>query len=797
MWNLIARIILRNKIALIITLVLLTAFMGYKASQIQLSYEFAKVLPTSDPAYIEYEQFTKTFGEDGNVMVIGLQDKNLFTLNKFRDWYRLSNSIQKISGIQNVLGVTQVYNLHRNDSLLQFDLLPVIAHEPQTQAEVDSIKEVIFNLPFYNNLLFNKETGAHLLAITFKKKDLDSKRRITIVEEIKGLCQRYEAAHQTALKYSGMPYIRTAVMKKVSGEMKLFLLLALLITAAILWAFFRSFTSVLFSLLVVAIGVVWSMGTIELFHYKITILTGLIPPLILVIGVPNCIFLINKYQGEYFKHGNKIKALSRTISTIGISLFLANVTTAIGFGVLYFTNSSFLVQFGVIAAINVMITYLITLILIPIILTYLPAPTEKHMRHLEGKRINKLLNIIDIIVHNHRKAVYITIGSVLLVSLYGMTKIDITGYVVDDLPEHDPIYTDLHFFESNFHGVLPFEIVIDTKQANGVFENNAKTLYKIKLLQNKLANYPELSRALSLTEAVKFSYQAYKGGASKYYILPSASELKELSSYSHNVSGSEGKFAGFIDSTKQFTRVSLQMTDIGSAKIKQLLAELKPRVDSIFPKENYTVHFTGHSLMFLKGNDYLLKNLLESLLIEILLIMLVGMALFRSVRIIVLSKIPCLIPLAITAGIMGFLGIRFKPSTILIFSIAFGISSDGTIYFLTKYRQELKTRFKNAEEAISATIFDTGLSMIYTAVILFFGFSIFAASSFGGTKALGILISITLLVAMVTNLILLPSILISIDKWVKRKDITDAGLIDFDSEVVDDNMDFDSDEKAV
>ena len=321
MWNKIARIILRNKIALIITMALLTIFMGYKASQIQLSYEFAKVLPTTDPAYIEYEQFTKLFGEDGNVMVIGIQDKNLFTFEKFRDWYRLSNNIQKISGIQNVLGITQVYNLERNDSLTKFDLKPVIAKEPQSQEEVDSIKNVIFNLPFYNNLLFNKETGAHLLAITFKKKDLDSKRRIAIVDEIKVLCQQFEANHHTELKYSGMPYIRTAVMKKVSGEMKLFLILALLITAIILWAFFRSFTSVLFSLLVVAIGVIWSMGTIDIFHYKITILTGLIPPLILVIGVPNCIFLINKYQGEYFKHGNKIKALSRTISTIGISLF--------------------------------------------------------------------------------------------------------------------------------------------------------------------------------------------------------------------------------------------------------------------------------------------------------------------------------------------------------------------------------------------------------------------------------------------------------------------------------------------
>ena len=782
MWNRIASLILRNKITFIVILGALTIFMGYSASRIQLSYEFAKVLPVTDPAFKEYEEFTHLFGEDANVMVIGIQDSNFFTKDKFNDWFKLSNQIQNIQGIQNVLGITQIYKLQKDDSLSKFKLVKVVRKEVANEFELDSVKKEIYNLPFYNQLLYNKETGAQLLAITFKKKDLDSKRRIAIVEEIKKYGDQFEAKYKLDLKYSGMPYIRTAVMKKVSGEMTLFLILAILITASILWAFFRSWSAVFFSLLVVVIGVLWSVGSIDLFHYKITILTSLIPPLILVIGVPNCIFLINKYQGEYFKHGNKVKALSRTISTIGVSLFLANITTAIGFGVLYFTNSSFLVQFGVIAAMNVMITYLITLILIPIILSYLPPPTQKHMRHLEGKRINKLLAGIDYLVHNKRLTVYITIGILLAVSLVGMAKIDVTGYVVDDLPENDPIYNDLHFFEKNFKGVLPFEIVIDTKKENGVFDNNARTLYKIKSLQRKLEEYPQFSRALSLTEAVKFSYQAYKDGEAKYYILPGASELKDLSNYQLEGGTNQQKFNSFLDSTKRYTRVSFQMADIGSANIKTLLSEITPRVDSIFPKEDYNVHFTGHSLMFLKGNDYLLENLIESLIIEIILIALVGMALFRSFRIIILSKIPCLIPLVITAGIMGYLGIRFKPSTILIFSIAFGISSDGTIYFLTKYRHELKSNLKNVAEAISATIKDTGLSMIYTAVILFFGFSIFAASSFGGTKALGILISITLLVAMITNLILLPCILISIDKWVKRKEFIAPALIEINDE---------------
>ncbi len=780
MWKFLANKILRNRIAFIVVLLLLTIFMAYKALNIKLSYEFVRVLPTTDPAYVEYENFKQKFGEDGSVMVIGFADSTIFQIEKFNSWFLLSDKIRKMDGIQNVLSIGDLYDVVRNDSLQKFDFVRLVKTLPQRQSEIDSIKKRIYELPFYDGLILNHETHANVMAITFRKKDLDSKHRIDIVNEIKKEADAFGRLHNIQLHYSGMPYIRTAVMEKVSHELKLFLILAVIITAFILWIFFRTISSVVFSILVVAIGVVWSMGSIELFNFKITILTALIPPLIMVIGVPNCIFLINKYHSEYARHGNRIKALARMISTVGISLFLANITTAIGFGVLVFTNSSFLTQFGAIAALNVMVTYFITLIFIPIILSFLPPPSVRQMRHLEGKRMRKILEWVDFIVHHKRNQIYVAIVSLTLIAIYGMTKIDVTGYVVDDLPRKNPVYTDMHFFEKNFKGVLPFEIFIDTKKPNGVFDNNGRVLYKMKALQRQLEQYPELSKALSVTEALKFSYQAYRGGDPKYYVLPGINDLKNLNDYTSTVKGNENRLKSFIDSTRQYTRISMQMADVGSKKIKTLLADIQPKVDSIFDTSQYHVKLTGHSLMFLKGNDYLLYNLYESLIIEILLITIVGMALFRSIGIILLSKLPCLIPLVITAGIMGFFDIRFKPSTILIFSIAFGISSDGTIYFLSKYRQELKQHKKSISEAISATIMDTGFSMIYTAVILFFGFSIFAASDFGGTAALGLLISITLLVAMVTNLILLPSLLLSIHKWVSRKEIISEPLIDID-----------------
>lgn len=780
MWRKFSGLLLRNKLTFSLTVVLLTVFMGYKASKMELSYEFAKILPENDPTFIDYQAFKKQFGEDGNVMVIGFEDKNFFTLSKFNEWYHLSKTIKIIPGIKEVISLPTAFTLQRNDSLSKFDFVPLITQIPTSQKDVDSIRSKINSLEFYNGIIYNKESNATLMAITFNNASLNSKRRLDIVKEIRMLTEEFATKHQVEMHYSGMPYIRSQMMEKISHEMTLFLILAVIITGLILWLFFRSGIIVFFSLVIVIIGVIWSVGILELFGYKITVLSGLIAPLIMVIGIPNCIFLINKYQSEYITHRNKMKALSRMIETIGVTLFLANITTSIGFGVLYFTQSSMLVEFGVVAGISVIVTYLITLILVPVMLQLLPVPKPKHTKHLEGKRINKILASIDLLVQKKRKAIYITTLAVTIIGILGMLRINLIGYVVDDLPKNDPVYTDLHFFESRFKGVLPFEISIDTKKENGVFSENAKVLYKMKALQALFGEYKEFSKPVSIVEAIKFSYQAYKDGNPKYYRLPSITDLKTLSDYSGSLNGQSTKLKTFIDSTKRITRISLQMADVGSKRIKEIVAEVRPRVDSIFDPKEYTVSMTGHSLVFLKSNDYLLYNLMESLLIEIVLIAIVGMTLFRSVSIIILSKLPCLIPLVITAGVMGFMDIRFKPSTILIFSIAFGISSDGTIYLLTKYRQELRKNGGNAFAAISTSIRETGLSMVYTSVILFFGFSIFSVSSFGGTAALGILISLTLIMSLITNLILLPAILLTIANRRQNKEMMKTSMIELE-----------------
>ncbi|MEZ0484741.1 efflux RND transporter permease subunit [Fibrella aquatica] len=782
-WTRISLYILANRRLLLGLILLATVFMGYQASRVKLSYEFAKILPTSDPDYATYESFKARFGEDGNVMVIGAETDSMYQLAYFRDWQALNKQIKQIDGIRDVVSNAGLYAIKLNDSTDKFAFQPLVAGTVQTQSQADSLKLAIGRLPFYQGLVTDSSGRSHLMAVSFDQKKLNTRGRIVTVREIEKLVNTFGEQHNTVMHLSGLPYIRTAFTAKVSNEMALFIGLAFAVTALILLFFFRSPTVVGIAMSVVMVGVVWAVGYIFLFGYTITILSGLIPPLIIVIGVPNAIFLLNRYHDELNKPGRSQKeALAVATAKVGETTFFANVTTSIGFFVFYFTNSPLLLEFGLVAALGVMTTYATSLILIPIAFSYLPVPSVKQRGHLDSPLLTRFLAWVDRLVHTRRTAIYTFVGLFALAGIVGMSLIKAVGYVVDDLPKNDPIYTDLKYFEKAYRGVLPFEVSIDAGRPGRVL--SPQTLTKIRLLQREFAQYPEFARPLSVVEAVKFFYQAYRGGEPSYYILPPALEMAKLQRYTGQMgSGTSRKgsvsLAAYVDSTRQFTRVSFQVADVGTARLRELIGTLQPRADSLFnfdresgqfvpPADRYVVKLTGNSVVFTRGNEYLLRNLAESTLLAFVLVSAILILLLRDVRLSLVAILPSAVPLLVTAGLMGYFGINLKPSTILIFSIAFGISSDGTIYFVSKYRDELR-HGASVSEAISRTIRQTGVSMVYTAFILFAGFAIFAASTFQGTVSLGILVSITLLMGMTSNLVLLPAFLMTVYERRKKK----------------------------
>ena len=769
MWQFLVRLILRNRITIIVIIGLITLLMGYLGLQVKMSYELTRMLPLSDPTTVEYEHFKEQFGQDGSVILVAIQDPDMYTLDHFNDWYDLCNKVNDEPGVEGVLSVTRIFNLLKNDSLKKFDFVKIVQSRPTTQHEVDSIKEIIYNLPLYDGLLFNKKTNVSLMMITLDKDILNSKQRIPLIYKLTEEINQYGTKYNIDVKYSGLPYIRTITTKMVQDELLFFVVMLLIIASILLFLLFRTPRAVLFAMIVVLISVVWVLGTIVLFGYKITILTGILPPLIIVIGVENSIFLLNKYLSEFRLHGNKVKALSRMISSIGNANLLTNATTAAGFASFIVTGNKLLVEFGIIASLNILLIYLLSLFLLPILFSFFPVPKMKHMKHFEQGPISKIIGRTSNIVLYHRKSVYIVTTIILLIAIYGVTKLKTTGNIVDDISEKDKLYKDLIFLEENFNGVMPLEITIDTKKKNGIMRMS--TLQKIDQLEDTLASYGEFSEPLSVVQVVKSAKQAFYNGNPKMYSLPNNQERNFILSYVPNLETNKKKsiLNSFVDSTLSIARVSIQMANIGTNEIEVLLNDLTPKVDSIFPEKDYEVHITGTSVVFLKGTDYLVKNLFWSLALAIVIITILMAFIFSSVRMIIISLIPNIIPQLLTAGMMGYFGISIKPSTILIFSIALGISVDNTIHFLSRYRLQLKyTNFK-VQESVIAALKETAYSMIYSAIVLFSGFYIFTFSSFGGTEALGYLVSFTLFVALFTNLLVLPALLLTVNKVSRSK----------------------------
>ena len=767
MWNNFSKFILSNRIAILVVFFLFTVFMAWKASYVKLSFMGSKILPLTDSAFIKYNNFKSQFGEDGNMMVLGVSSPDLLKKEQFNEWKALAAEIQKVEGIKQVLSIGNLYDLQKDTSNQRFVLKQLSAKTVLSDTEMDSIKQRIYELPFYEGLLYNKESHATLMAINIDTKILNTKKRAPIIQSILDKADAFSKRNKLEVHYSGLPFIRTAVSRLVSKEFVLFLGLSILVAAVILFLFFRRLYPVIFPILLVIVGVIWSLATLVMFGYEITILTGLIPPLIVIIGIPNSILLLNKYHNELRKHGDKAKALHVTILRISETTLIANITAAIGFGVLFFTGSALLVEFGVVAALNVMATWFICLCLIPIIFSYLPVPALKAQEEHDNSILHKLLVKTDYLVHHRSKLIYSVTMIITLISMIGVLKINVNGYVVDDLPQNSPIIRDLKFFEKNFEGILPLEVSIDTRKKNGVL--NLSTIKKVDRMEEMISEYPEFSRSVSLNKALKYASQAFYNGDPQFFRIPNDMEKNFVLSYLGNSGGNNDMLKGFVDSNKQVARVSFQMADVGSKRMNELLKELKPRIDSILKPERYDVLLTGSSIIFSKGTDYMLMHLMESILLAIALISLLRLAQFKDVRIMFISLLPNVIPLIITAGLMGFFNIPLKPSTILIFTIAFGLASDQTIYFLTRYQQELLSTDFSTSKVISDTIIETGISMTHIALVLFFGFGIFTASTFGGTMILGLLLSITLIIALVSNLTLLPALLVLLDKRKRRK----------------------------
>ena len=785
-WDSVSNLILRNRILIISLLILATSFFISQWQYIKFSNTEANLLPDNHEVNLEYLDFTDKFGEEGNLIVIGIKDSLLFTTENLNAWNNLSKVLKDTNFVESVIAIGDLQKLKKDKKKQQFYLEPFIRDTISSDIELISIKKELFEkYPFYDEFLFNTKTKSVRTAIHLKKSIVNEAGRETYINNfLIPKVESFEAKYNLDIKISGMPYVRTKNAENIKSEISTFVILALIITSIIFFLFFRSYRATFISLFVVMIGVVWTVGILGLFiintppgDFEISVLTGLIPPLIIVIGIPNCIFLINKYQHEVNKHGNKAKSLQKVITKIGNATLMTNVTTASGFATFIITNSKLLKEFGIVASLSILAIFILCILIIPIIYSFLPIPEEKHLEHLNRTWINSLGDWIEKTVKKSKINIYIISVLLLVTSIIGIYQIRISGSIIDDMPQKADWFDDIMFYEKEFNGIMPLEILINTKRKKGV--TKLSTIKKMSKIEDVILEIPELSKPISMVSLVKYSKQAYYNGNPKYYQVPTSQENSFILSYAKNSTSDSDVdlIKNYVDSTGQYTRITAFMKDMEIEKMEEIEKKLNYEISKIMPSDNFEVSITGKAYLFQKGTKYLVKNLILSLSLAIFLIALLMAYMFRSLKMIFISLIPNLLPLIVTAGLMGYLGVAIKPSTILIFSIAFGIAVDDTIHFLAKYRQELITNNWEVKKSVYNALRETGVSMFYTSIVLFFGFSVFTVSNFGGTVALGALVSATLLFALLSNLLLLPSMLLSLEDSIANEKVLKEPLI--------------------
>lgn len=859
MWNKLANIILRNRFLILGVHALLTVLFGYYTiTGLKIDNKYGNMLPEDTETQQTYLKFKEMFGEDGSALVIGIQNDSLFTEEKFKKWKELGDSILQMGGVNSVVSEAKIFTLRNDKNNEQFIAKPVFSDITFKEKSIDSIRKEVRNNPLYKNMLYNDSSNVSLMMVSIDEKYLQDRTKQKVVMHIEDLASTYEKEFGK-VHFAGLPHMRVLIGKRVMSEMYIFVALSIAVSSLIMYFFFRSIRITMICNVVVLVTVVWAMGTIGMLGYNISIMMALIPPLMIVIGIPNCIYLYNKYHQEFRQHKNKAKALSRTIRKTGTAMWLTNVTTALGFVTFCFTSSSKFFEFGVISTLNIMLCYVVSICLVPIFASFSKNPPEKHLRHLDRKMAIGLLEWLVELTAKRRKLIYAITILITLGGGAGIVFMKVTGNLTGDLPSDDPILKDIQFMESNFGGAVPFEVMIHYKEKGRLFSKN--TLERVEQVQQSFDDDTLFAKSLSIVDFVKVVNMSYYNNDPERYTLISKRDMLRLKKYVDNFSMSNNNSAFSLkelaDTSNCILRIRTQMKDIGSYEVSDEVMLVQNRIDSImnpdkkdierlfakvekgkkmyidsilenynavynsltavlsngnadkqlafdsdpelvktyynkpnFKKqlrkaidnEYYDVQLTGTSVVASVGTQYLVDNLLSSIIFAVLSIAALMSILFYSFRMVVVSMIPNLIPMVVTAGIMGWFGIPLKPSTLLIFSIALGITVDNTIHFLAHYRHELKMKKWDLKDCIAISIRETGLSIIYTSVILFFGFIVFIFSDFGGTQALGYLSAITYFVALFTNLILLPSLLLSYERRLTTKSFEEPLFEIYDEE---------------
>ncbi|MEP5613728.1 MAG: efflux RND transporter permease subunit [Cyclobacteriaceae bacterium] len=713
--------------------------MGWNLQFISFDFEFEKFFPKNDPDSQFYEIHKEQFGYDNDFLLIILESSEVFEQDFLLKAKTFEDSLMNLEFVTRVASpLSQQHLVNGPAGLFTFPLLHINKPEALTQ---DSIR--IFDNPIYQYSFGNDRKSLLIHINHFHFADQETSK--IFIDEIEDLAFTMGLSK---VRLVGKLTAQNEFIALIKSDFAKFLIGSIILSLSILLFIFKNFKTALLPFLISFFSLIWLFGLIGLLGIKINLLSSLLPPIIFFTSMSDAVHLLNAIYKS--KEDNLVDRLKESVSIVWIPTLLTSVTTAIGFLSLLLINTEPIQILGVFAACGILIAFLITFSFGVFASSFIPVKADRKVIQIPRSFQDFLLN--------NRKKVAAFMIMMILVLVPGISKLKINAYLLDDLPKDSQVRSNFEYVDSYLGGSKPYEMRIDTKGSLKVWDK--EVMDEILKIEEYLTNQYPIARVHSPSILMKYLNQVNYGGLNANFIFPDdAKNYEKAISLTRRIEPDLLK--NLIAEDQTACRIVGFFPEYGSyettVRNEKMLEFLERNIDH--SKIDYRI--TGTTFLIDKSHELLSKNLLLGLFIAILIIGTILGLYFKSMKLLIISLIPNIVPLLIIAGVLGWLGISLKMTTAIIFTIAFGIAVDDTIHMMSYY---VKNQITDRNEALRATFFHAGSAMLITSIIMIAGFSLFLLSEFGATYYLGLFVSLSLLIALLVDLTILPLLLLSIKK---------------------------------
>lgn len=730
----------------------LAIFSGFQLFNLQFSFDFEQFFPKGDEDLEFFREFVKDFETDDNFLLVAIpRSKGVFEKEFLQKFHDFSLKCRDLPYVLESRSITQLsYPLKTPFAITS---IPVIHLDKPERYARDSA--MIVNDPRFVHNLIDKQ--ASLLVVYLKTKaaiDLDEAKEL--MSSLDQLVKGYEFENYHFL---GRPYFQQELVEMQKREVIFSAIVSGILVTLVMFLLYRKAWGIFIALISIAMGLLLFMGFLGVTGRPLSAMAALYPVLMIIVGTSDVIHIMTKYIAELRKGREKKDALQITIREIGLATLLTSLTTGIGFVTLLTTKIEPVRDFGVNAAIGVTIAYITVIFFTTALLSYFSENDLVMPRKNNLFWENLMARVNDFTIKKHKSILWGLVGFT-LICIWGISQITTNFSIVTNFPIGKKITSDFILFEEKLTSFRPFEMAVSAKPPYTA--KDYEFLKEMDKVEGKMREYDEIQGIASVNDLYKSAYRMINNNRPDAYIFPKdSSNFSALAFWVNKIPGSP--IQSLVSEDGKKSRISARIKDIGATNIKNIGEELDQWIASNTDPNVAVFKRTGTGFIIDKNSEYVRKNLLEGLTIAIGMVALIMALLFKNLKIILIALVPNIIPLLVAGAMLGFLGIELEAGISIVFAVIFGIAVDDSIHFLSKYKLALTTG-KSMEEAIGITFKETGKAICLTSIILFFGFLIMLFSIHPPSVIIGTLISVTLLSALIADLLLIPVLV----RWLMR-----------------------------